>query len=135
VPERRSPLRLLLRYAGVGVLNTLLGGGLIVLLQHGLGVTPLAANAGGYALGLLAGYGLQRRLVFHSRRPHRSGLPVYLGALAAAYALNAGVLQAALWAGVPALWAQAAALASYTACAYLLQRHAVFRPAPGKAAR
>lgn len=133
VPERCAPRlpRWLARYAAAGVLNTLLGGGLILLLQGPLGCTPLVANAGGYALGLLAGYGLQRRWVFGSARPHRSGMPAYLAAVALAWAFNAAVLQAALWAGVPAPWAQAAALAAYTGCACLLQRQAVFRAAAG----
>jgi putative flippase GtrA len=116
------------RYALVGALNTLLGAGVIAVLHLGAGCAPLAANAGGYAAGLCSGYLLQRRFTFGSRRRHRSGVPAYAATVVASYGLNAAVLQALLWGGTPVLPAQAAALASYTVCAYLLQRHLVFRP-------
>jgi len=55
----------LARYAGSGVLNTLVGFSVIFLLM-GLGAAPLLANIGGYAVGFVLGFIVSRRFVFRS---------------------------------------------------------------------
>jgi putative flippase GtrA len=121
----------LARYVLVGVVNTLLGYGVILLLQFGAGFAPLLANAAGYAVGLVVSYVLNRRFAFRSRRSHRGGLPAFVAAAAACYGLNALVLFAALRAGVPGALAQAAALTAYTVSFYLLNRYAIFAHGAG----
>lgn len=115
------------RYLMVGVLNTFVGYGVILLLQFGMGLTALAANAGGYAIGLLVSYTLNRQFTFRSHRSHRRGLPAFLVVALLCYGLNVLVLWSMLDAGYSAVWAQGLAVLVYTVSSYLLNRHLVFR--------
>jgi len=127
----------LLRYLVVGVVNTLLAFGLVLLLQEVVGLSPFTANAAGYAAGLVCSYFLNRHFTFKSRRRHREALPAFAAAAALSYALNLAVLAAALqWARLPAVVAQTLAAVSFTACFYVLSRVFVFHAEPpGPAAR
>lgn len=131
----------LLRYLVVGVLNTLLGFGLVLLLQEGVGLAPFTANLAGYAAGLVCSYFLNRHFTFKSRRRHRDALPTFAAAALASYAVNVAVLAASLQLlQLPAVVAQTLAAVSFTACFYVLSRLFVFRPdgpqaRPGDAAR
>jgi putative flippase GtrA len=117
-----------IRYLIVGVVNTVIGYGLIVLLQYGAGLPPLAANAGGYLVGWAASYLLNRSYTFRSQRSHREGLPAYAAAAMACYALNAAVLHLALsWLKLPGALAQACGVAAYTVSFYLVNRYAIFK--------
>jgi putative flippase GtrA len=123
-------LAVLSRYALVGVANTVVGYGLILVLDLGLGLRPWMANAAGYGLGMLLSYVLNRRFAFRSRRAHRGALPAFILTAAACWGLNLAVLYGALSAGLPATSAQALAVLSYTVSFYLFNRYAVFRRAP-----
>lgn len=125
----------LFRYLLVGALNTVLGYGVILMLQLGLGLNALLANAAGYSVGLLVSYSLNRRFAFRSVRSHRSGLPAFVAAAAACYGLNLVVLWLGLGAGLPVAAAQGIAVASYTVSFYLLNRYAVFRSETSRATR
>jgi putative flippase GtrA len=121
-----------LRYALVGVANTLLGFGCILALQQGLGIAPLFANAAGFALGLLLSYSLNRRFAFRSTRAHASAFPAFLFCAGASFGLNVLVLQCArIWAGLPDQLAQGLAVGSYVVGFYLLNRYVVFNPSRG----
>ena len=115
------------RYAGSGVLNTLVGFSVIFLLMA-LGVTPILANMGGYLFGLILGFFLSKKLVFRSVENVTSESLRYLAAFIVCFILNLIVLQSALsvlhW---NAIYAQLLAAATYTIIMYLLSRLLVFR--------
>lgn len=126
----------LVRYLVVGVLNTLLGFGLVLLLQEVMGLSPFHANVVGYATGLVCSYFLNRHFTFNSRRRHVEALPSFAAAAAVSYGVNAGVLAASLsWLQLNPVVAQTLAAVSFTTCFYVLSRLFVFRPGHDLSAR
>lgn len=116
------------RYAGSGIVNTLLGFAVIFLLMW-LGASPYIANAAGFFAGLISGFFLSRRFVFRSGGHFNREALRYLAAFFACYLLNVGVLKIALdqWALNPNL-AQILAAGCYTGAMYLATRLFVFDP-------
>lgn len=116
------------RFAMVGVANTFIGYGVILFLHYGLGAAPVASNIGGYAIGALLSYGLNRSFTFSSQRAHGQALPRFCLVAAACFAINLLVLKVCVallsW---PVALAQALAMGSYTASFYLASRFLVFR--------
>jgi putative flippase GtrA len=129
-PARRAFLVSALRYGAAGVLNTLVGFSIIVALDVGLHLDPHLANAIGYAVGICVSFLLSKFFVFKARRTTRSAPLRYVAAVAAAFALNQGVLTLArLVLPEGPLWsvaAQGAAAVSYTAALFLLSHFWVF---------
>lgn len=120
----------LLRFAAVGVLNTVVGLAAVLAAGRYLGAGAFAANAIGLATGFVVGYLANRRWTFRSTASVAMTAPRYLVAFAAAYALNAAILALLLRsAGWPPLAAQAAALTAYSLAFYRLCRWMVFRAA------
>lgn len=115
----------LFRFVLVGLANTGVGYGLILLLHYGLGLSPVMANFGGYVIGALLSYGLNRSFTFNSQRAHHKALPLFLAAAGGSYLLNLVVLQFALQM-LPFALAQALAVFSYSAAFYLSCRFLVF---------
>jgi putative flippase GtrA len=120
------------RFGIAGGLNTVIGGCTIVTLEWGCGVHPLLANAGGFASGMIAGFLLSRTFVFRERTRNRWIVVRYTIAVASAFALNQVVL-AILNGRLPqapgAVFAQGAAMVSYTIACFILCRFWVFRSA------
>ena len=100
-------------------------------LDRGLGANPQAANAAGYAVGILSGFVLSRSFVFRSRTSSRATAPKYLLTVLAGFCLNQLVLLEArrTLAGLPFdhLIAQLCAMASYTVSVFIACRFWVFR--------
>jgi putative flippase GtrA len=119
-----------LRFGIVGGLNTVIGGCTILALEWGCGVHPLLANAAGFASGMIAGFLLSRTFVFRERTRNRWIVVRYTIAVASAFALNQVVL-ALLNGRLPkapgAIFAQGAAIVSYTIACFILCRFWVFR--------
>ncbi len=116
-----------LRFALVGLANTAIGYGVILLLHYGLALQPLLANVGGYVIGGGVSYVLNRRFSFGSDRPHVQALPRFIGAVAISFGVNLLVLRIALTVpGLPVALAQAIAIASYVVVFYLISRYFVF---------
>lgn len=117
-----------LRFAVVGLGNTLVGYAVILFLHYGLGAAPVASNIGGYAVGALLSYGLNRRFTFASQRAHLQALPRFCLVVAACFAINLLVLKICValfsW---PVALAQALAIGAYTLCFYIASRSLVFR--------
>jgi putative flippase GtrA len=120
-----------IRFLLVGAANTAVGFGVILALQFGLGAGPHLANAGGYAVGLIVSFALNRRFVFGRGGPTGRAATRFAAAALGAFALNQLVL---LGAGrlfgpgaLPAAAAQAMAVASYTAALFALCRWWVFQ--------
>jgi putative flippase GtrA len=120
----------LLRFGLTGLANSALGWAVIF---GGLwaGMSGLAANAAGYAVGLVLSFTLNRRFVFGVTGKVRAPeLLRFLAAFAIAYGANLAVLFAAegmLGADNPL--AQLPAIAAYVAIFFLLSQFVVFRPA------
>lgn len=118
-----------LRFATVGVVNTLIGYAVIFLCMYGLGLGPVTSNVLGYAVGLVVSFVLNRTYTFRSRvaaGPQALRFAVFFGL---AYLLNLGIL---LWltreVGVASGIAQLAGGVAYFVVFFLLSRYFVFAP-------
>jgi putative flippase GtrA len=120
------------RFAIVGLANTAVGFGVIMALQFGLRVSPHLANAGGYAVGFVVSFTLNRRFTFADRGRLGPAAARFATAALAAFALNQVVLSLATGrvghGGAAPAMAQAVAAISYTLCLFVLCRLWVFRP-------
>ncbi len=76
------------RYAVVGIFNTALGYGVILVAFHALGFPYLWANVAGYAFGLVNTFFWQKRWVFESRNQYRKEILPFLTVFAAGFLLN-----------------------------------------------
>jgi putative flippase GtrA len=120
----------LLRFGLTGLANSAVGWAVIF---GGLwaGMSGLAANAAGYAVGLVLSFTLNRRFVFGvTGRVRAPELLRFLAAFVIAYGINVAVLFAAegmLGADNPL--AQLPAITAYVAIFFLLSQFVVFRPA------
>lgn len=116
------------RYAGSGVLNTLVGFAVIFLLMW-LGISPFVANVAGYAVGFILGFVLSKKFVFRSDGHFVAEGIRYLVAFIVAFVCNLLTLRVVLSVfNMHAALAQVAAAISYTLIMYLLTRVFVFSP-------
>lgn len=120
----------LLRFLLTGLANSAVGW---VVIFGGLwaGMSGIAANAAGYAVGLVLSFTLNRRFVFGASGAVSLGeVARFLAAFAVAYGANVAVLlgaQSVL--GPDSALAQLPAIAAYVAIFFLLSQFVVFRPA------
>jgi putative flippase GtrA len=118
------------RFVLTGLANSAVGWG-VIFAGLWAGLSGLAANAAGFAVGLVLSFTLNRHYVFGVRGAV-SGREIarFLAAFALAYGANVAVLMAAqsvLGADNP--WAQLPAIGAYVALFFLLSQLFVFRPA------
>lgn len=114
------------RFILVGIANTAVGYSTTLFLHYALSLSPLLANTGGYLIGGLLSYFLNRHFTFASKRRHREALPRFALTVALCFALNLFVLEQALtFAPLPI--AQLLANIAYTVSFYLASRFLVFR--------
>lgn len=121
----KAELRLVGRFLGGGVVNTLLGF-LVIFALMALGLAPLWANVVGYAIGIIVGFLSSRKFVFRSEGNMRAQSRRYLLAFAACFFLNLFVLHFGLR-FVAAVPAQLLASIVYTFGMFLLSRLWVYR--------
>jgi putative flippase GtrA len=118
------------RFGLVGILNTAIGGCVIVLLQWGCRLDPFFANASGFAVGIGSGFVLNKGFVFGNRLQGGQTFGRYGVAFALAFGLNQLLLAALVrgqFAPSSLLFAQGTALASYSIASFVLCRFWVFR--------
>lgn len=115
----------LLRYLLVGLVNTAVGYGVIVLVTWS-GARPTLANLAGYAVGICVSLVLNTRFTFRSGRSLRALLLPFLSQVALAWGLNWLTLQTLLWLATPVLLAQALSMVVYTLSLFALLRWRVF---------
>jgi putative flippase GtrA len=119
------------RFAIVGLANTAVGFGVIMALQFGLRAPPHLANAGGYAVGFIVSFSLNRRFTFADHGRLGPTAARFAIAALAAFALNQAMLSVATrWlgpAGPAPVLAQGAAAVTYTVALFILCRLWVFR--------
>jgi putative flippase GtrA len=122
------------KFALVGVANTLLGLLVIYAGKWGLGLADLPANALGYLTGLALSYTLNARWTFSFRGRHAVALPRYVLVVLAAYLANIATVYAALGLAINSYIAQAAGIIPYTVVGYLGTAFFAFRnPHPSQA--
>ncbi len=127
-----KPLTRPLRYAAIGVLNTLVGYALI-MLWRAAGMPELTANAAGYALGLCLSFLLNRRWTFMDRSTAPGAAARFAAMAAVAWLCNAGCVWALLRSGTAAPLAHALGMPVYSLVFYLGNLLWVFRRPGGGA--
>ena len=123
-----STLRQGRRFAAVGVLNTLVGYGVIFSALL-LGASDYLANGLGYGVGLALGFVLHRSWSFADRgRGSPNSLPRYVAAFALAYGTNLAVVWISRrmgWVDQPGT--HIVAMAAYSVTFFLLAKNFVFQ--------
>jgi putative flippase GtrA len=116
------------RFLFVGIANTLVGLAVIFAAKALAGAGDLAANASGYAVGLVLSFTLNRNWTFRDRGRLSPAALRFLLAFALAYLANlATVFGLRDLAGVDSYVAQAAGVIPYTALFFVASRVFVFR--------
>ncbi|WP_226781733.1 GtrA family protein [Oceaniglobus trochenteri] len=118
-----------LRFGVVGVANTVMGVGATMAAFHLLGWGPLPANGAGYAAGFVFSYVMHRFFTFRSAAPAARSLPRYAMVLGTGYLANLVVLYALLGLEVAFLWAQIAAMVTFSALVFAGSRAFAFSDA------
>lgn len=113
------------RYAGSGVVNTLVGFAVIFSAMF-LGFSPVISNVAGYAVGFALGFVLSKKFVFRSEGHFVAESVRYLFVFIIAFLCNLMVLRLALN-YIPAVASQIVAAMTYTFIMYLLARLFVFK--------
>ncbi len=128
-PCEKALIAQLFRYLLVGVLNTALGFGVIFACMYLAGMSPLASNVVGYAVGIVVSYLLNKSYTFKSDARSRYELLRFLIVFAVAYAANAATLLFCIDVlAMHAALAQVVSSGVYIATSFLLNKYYVFRP-------
>ena len=117
-----------LRYNLVGIINTVIGFGIIILLMS-VGVDALKSNAIGYGVGAVLSYILNSKYTFKDTEYKSRKIVIFFLILTVAYGLNYIVLQSLLPLLNPYL-AQVFAAIMYTVSAFVLMKFLVFSTKP-----
>lgn len=114
------------RFLMVGAGNTLAGLAIIYIVKL-MGSGDVAANATGYAFGLVLSFTLNRRWTFRHSGPIFEALVRFFVVLTIAYAANLAVVLGAIsWFDINSYVSQALGVPVYTAFSYLGSRWYVF---------
>ena len=125
-PDDNSALHQAGRYGAAGIINTVLGYGLIFLLQA-LGTSPYIANAVGYAVGFVISFFLQKNFVFGSSGQTGAEAVKFIAAFLVSYGANVLMLHTLLTAGINPYLAQIGGFATYFVAMFLISKIWVFR--------
>lgn len=120
------------RFGVVGVGNTAVGLAFIYAARAA-GLGEVAANAAGYAVGLMFSFALNRRWTFGGRGPFLRHAVKFVLVVLAAWLLNIVTLLGAMRLGMAAVLAQAVAVLPYTVVSYCGCRWWVFADRPAQA--
>lgn len=116
-----------LRFATVGVLNTLVGYAVIFLCMYGLGLSPVVSNVIGYGFGLTTSFTLNRSYTFRSKAAVGPQVVRFLVFFGLAYLVNLGVLIGMTqYLGVGGGISQIVAGVAYSSVFFLLSHYFVF---------
>lgn len=126
-PDLRLEATYMTRYAGSGVVNSIVGF-IVIFSAMALGFSPEISNVAGYAVGFMLGFVLSRKFVFRSNG-HFVGESVrYLFAFIISFLFNLFVLHIAITNFyVHAVISQLIAAVCYTSLMYVLTRLFVFQ--------
>ncbi|MBA1419956.1 MAG: GtrA family protein [Epsilonproteobacteria bacterium] len=118
-------LRQFLRYNLVGLINTVVGFGLIMLLMY-MGINAVLSNAIGYGIGAILSYFLNKHYTFTYKNDSMRVAIKFFAVLGVAYLLNYMVLMTLL-ATINPYIAQAVSAVVYTLSAFIMMKFLVFR--------
>lgn len=119
-----------MRFLGVGVLNTIVGLSCIFVAK-GVGFGDIAANAIGYAIGIVVSFSLNSRLTFSYQGARFPAALKFLLASGGAYLMNLlTVLFAIHVLKLNDYLAQMLGTPAFTLTNYLLSKYLVFRETP-----
>ena len=120
----------LVKYLLVGILNTIVGFGLIFLLMW-RGFSPELANIIGYAVGICFSFVMNRIFTFQSKQTSKKAnlreFIKFVSSMLIAWSLNFITLKICLKMGVNAYLAQIISGGIYTITGYLLSKIWVFK--------
>jgi putative flippase GtrA len=117
----------LLRFAAVGVLNTVVGYAVIFACMYLAGLGAVTSNILGYAVGLVVSYVLNRTFTFRSAAGKKREIIRFVSIFMVAYLANIGVLMLLIEkAQVHKGWAQLIAGVVYTSLFFVLSKYYVF---------
>ena len=120
----------LLRYAAVGLVNSIVGLAVIYAAATFLKFGDVAANACGFAVGFALSFVLNKQWTFRHEGNHLRSLVLFGLVVAASYLLNLGVLLICTRSlGMPAYLAQVAGVATYAVASFLGARYIAFADA------
>jgi len=115
------------RYAGSGIVNTIVGFA-VIFLAMAVGFSPIMSNVAGYAIGFILGFVLSKKFVFRSNGYFVAESIRYIVAFIISFLFNLFILHFVLdTLNFNAFAAQVVAAASYTLLMYILTRTFVFR--------
>jgi putative flippase GtrA len=118
----------LVRFLLVGVVNTLVGLGIIYSMMYFLGMSVAPANAAGYFIGILVSFSLNKTWTFGSHDRIVTSFLRYFLVLVVGYAANlATVLFVHSRFDLNAYLAQAIGIIPYTTIGFLGSRYFAFR--------
>jgi putative flippase GtrA len=120
-----------IRFAVVGIANTICGLGIIYAAKYFGNVADVPANVLGYAIGTLLSFTLNKRWTFRHRGPSAPAFVRFVLVMGTAYLLNLVTVLAALKLGINAYVAQAIGVVPYATFGYLASRHVAFRTPHG----
>jgi putative flippase GtrA len=90
-----SDMWMFVKYLMVGVVNTIVGFGIIIFCIEVLDLHPVVANAIGFLIGSAVSFVLNRSFSFRSKVSIATGLPSFVAVVIAGYLLNLAALLAA----------------------------------------
>lgn len=129
----KHKLATFVRFLAVGVVNTVVGLGIIYFCKWALGAGDVIANVAGYSVGLLVSFTLNRSWTFRDDGAISSAFARFMMVFFVAYAVNLASVLALIRFGVNDYLAQALGVVPYTLLSFLAGRYFVFRSPPEKA--
>jgi putative flippase GtrA len=122
----------LTRYAGSGMINTIVGF-IVIFSLMALGASPILSNIAGYAVGFVLGFVLSKKFVFRSDGRFVTESIRYLIAFMISFLFNLLILRFALkYLNLHAVVSQVISAVGYTLLMYVLTRLFVFGSASVK---
>lgn len=119
---------LVFKYLIAGLVNTLIGYGVFLLLLATSSMLPEVANAISYVIALVVAFILNKVFVFKSSVKNAVAIPKFIAAFAISFLVNQLVLILFYrLLNSPAAIAQIPAMVSYTIVFYVLNKHYVYK--------
>ncbi|MCR4941686.1 MAG: GtrA family protein [Campylobacter sp.] len=118
-------IKQLFSYLGVGVLNTIVGFGVIFTFMF-FGFSPELSNLIGYAVGIVFSYVMNKIFTFKTAQKSMKEFIKFVLSMGVAYALNFITLKLMLSIGLNAYLCQIIAGGVYTITGYLLSKFWAF---------
>lgn len=116
----------LIKYLMVGILNTIVGFGIIFGLML-LGVSPEISNISGYAVGIIFSYFMNKFFTFKSKTKNKIEFIKFIISMLIAYILNFTTLKICLNLGINPYICQILSNIIYTASGFLISKFWVFK--------